>query len=413
LRRTALLLILAIVSTAASAQFSNTIYSDWTDGYSVGIYGRYQLSTNGIGTDLQFSAYQGKFLKRNARENASKRMGKVNRVGLDLDYGIFAKHLPDSAKGIGWFVNVASRTHGHGKFGKDLFDIAMFGNAMFADKTVDLSNIEVAFFTYKQYEAGILKQIKKTNGTWNLGLGLSLLAGNQNLEVSIGQASLYTDADGEYLDGNFSGDIRSASISTGQYFDANGLGFSSSLNVGYEGQKFGISFQASDLGIISWSQHLKHTSLDTTFRFEGVEMDLFASGGNMFSGINLDTIVDGFATVMEGTKYSTTLPGSIRLEGFYKLNETDLRIYAGVQYRMAPAYFPYIFVGTSSPLPKGFFIDGRFAYGGFGSWNLGLELRKRFADVVEVRIGTNNFEGYVLPMVGTSQSAYVSIAGFF
>ncbi|MCF8463435.1 MAG: DUF5723 family protein [Flavobacteriales bacterium] len=413
MRRAALLLLLVIISTVASAQFSHPIYADWTGGYSVGIYGRYQLSTNGIGTDLQFSAYQGKLLSRKQRENASKRMGKVNRVGIDLDYGIFAKHLPDSAKGVGWFVNVASRTHGHGKFTKDLFDLAMFGNAMFAGKTADLSNIEVAFFTYKQYEAGILKQIKKTNGTWNLGLGLSLLAGNQNLQLSIEQASLYTDADGEYLDGNFTGDIRSASISTGQYFDANGLGFSASLNVGYEGKKFGLSFQASDLGVISWSKHLKHTELDTAFRFEGVEMDLFASGGNMFSGIDLDSIVDGFATPMEGTKYSTTLPGSIKLEGFYKLNEKDLRIYAGVQHRFAPAYFPYIFVGTSSPLPKGFFIDGRFTYGGFGSWNLGLELRKRFGNVLEVRLGTNNLEGYVLPMVGTSQSGYVSIAGFF
>ncbi|MCF8465665.1 MAG: DUF5723 family protein [Flavobacteriales bacterium] len=413
MRKAALLLFLAIVSVTASAQFRNPVYADWTGGYSVGIYGRAQLSTNAIGTNLQYAAFGGKFLERKARESASKRMGKVNRAGLDLDYGIFAKHLPDSAKGIGWFVNVASRTHGHGKFSKDLFDFAMFGNAQFAGKTADLSNVKVAFFTYKQYEAGILKQIKKANGTWNLGLGVSLLAGNQNLELSIDNATLYTHPDGEYLDGDFSGEIRSSSMSSGQYFDANGLGFSASLNVGYEGKKFGIAFQADDLGVLSWSQKLKHTKLDSVFRFEGVEMDLFASGGNVFSGVNLDTIVAGFATNMEGTKYSTTLPGRIQLEGFYRLNEKDLRIYAGVQYRIAPAYIPYIFVGTSSPLPKGFFIDGRFAYGGFGSWNLGLELRKRFADVVEVRAGTNNLEGFVLPMVGTSQSLYVSIAGYF
>ena len=40
-------------------------------------------------------------------------------------------------------------------------------------------------------------------------------------------------------------------------------------------------------------------------------------------------------------------------------------------------------------------------------------MRKRFANVLEVRLGTNNLEGYLLPMVGTSQSAYLSLAAFF
>jgi hypothetical protein len=90
-----------------------------------------------------------------------------------------------------------------------------------------------------------------------------------------------------------------------------------------------------------------------------------------------------------------------------------MRLYAGIQYRIASSYVPYGYIGTSSPLPKGFYIDGRFAYGGFGSWHLGLELRKKFANVFEIKLGTNNLEGYVLPMVGTSQSAYVGFAAYF
>jgi hypothetical protein len=95
------------------------------------------------------------------------------------------------------------------------------------------------------------------------------------------------------------------------------------------------------------------------------------------------------------------------------LKKKDVSIYAGLQYRIANGYLPYGYVGARAPLPHGFFIDGRFAYGGYGSWNLGLELRKRFGEVFEVRLGTNNIEGYVLPMFGTSQSAYISLAGYF
>ncbi len=405
--------ILAALSFSVNAQFKNPVYSNWDSGYSVGIHGRYQASSNALTSKFVWDIYKGAFLSRTDREKISNNLNKQNRLGMDLDFGIYAKHLPDSSKGIGWFINIADRTHANATFSKDMFDLAMFGNAMFADKTADLSDIKLSLLTYKQFEIGILKQVQKQKGKLNLALGVSLLTGNRNLSLSINQASLYTEPNGEYLDGEIHGEIRTSSISSAQYFDANGIGFASSLNVGYESDKFGVKLVAEDLGLIVWSKNLQHTILDSTFTFEGVDVDLFSSDGNPFSSINLDTVVDGFISKGQESNYRTIVPGSIRLEGFYALNSKKWRLYAGVQYRVAPSYFPYIYLGTSSPLPKGFFIDGRFAYGGFGSWNVGLEVRKRFAEVIEVRLGTNNLEGYLIPMVGTSQSAYISIAGFF
>lgn len=411
--RSILVIIVVICSlNDAFAQLRHPIYSDWTNGYSVGAYGRYQVGTNAITSNLLFNVYNGNALPRNQRERVSNYLTKKNRVGVDLDYGIFAKHIPDSTKGVGWFLNIADRTHAHGTYSKDLLDLLMFGNAMFAGETADFSNLRLSFLGYKQFEIGIIKQVSTSTGKWNIGFGASLLTGNQNLDVSIEDASLYTDADGEYLDGNISGQMNSSSLSSGQYFDANGLGFSASFAVGYEAEKFGVSLQGDDLGFVSWNQHLKRTEISSTFRFEGVELDLFTSGGG-FDAIDLDSIADDFTTEKEGKQYTSTLAGRIRIEGYYNLNQENWKLYAGVQYRIAPSYFPYIFVGTSSPLPKGFFIDGRFAYGGFGSWHVGLEVKKRFANVFEIRLGTNNLEGYVLPMFGTSQSAYVSFAGFF
>ncbi|MFT5280553.1 MAG: hypothetical protein ACI9P8_002199 [Bacteroidia bacterium] len=408
-----LILFQLFVFFSASAQLRNPIYSDWTSGYSVGAYGRYQLSSNAITSNLVWNVYQGKDLSRKLRENVSRNLIKGNRIGADADYGIFAKHLPDSTTGIGWFVNLADRIHVNAKYPKDLFDVAMFGNASFAGKTADLSNIEFNLLMYKQFEIGILKTVQRDKGKWNIGFGLSLLTGNRNVRLNITEASLYTDPDGEYLDGEIHGEFRSASMGKTQFIAANGLGFSGSFSIGFESDKFGIRLDADDLGFIRWSEKLKHTDLDSVFRFEGVEVNLFSADGNPFSSINLDSVVDGFATVREASAYSVATPGRVRLEGYYSLNSENWRVYAGIQYRIAAGYVPLGYVGTSAPLKKGFFIDGRFAYGGFGSWNLGLEVRKRFANVFEVRLGTNNLEGYLLPMVGTSQSAYASLAGFF
>lgn len=403
----------SLLAVSASAQLRNPIYTNWDAGYAVGTYGRYQASSNALTSNLVWNTYQGKFLERDLREKVSGMHTESNRLGADMDYGLFARHLPDSTKGIGWFVGIADRTHVNGKYPRDLFDVLMFGNAQFAGETIQLAPIQFNFLSYTQVEAGILKTIRKDKGSWNIGFGLSALFGKQNINVVIDKAEMYTDPDGEYLEGSIHGTVRTASISSTQYFDANGMGFSGSLNVGYSTSKWGIKFEADDLGLISWSQNVNQTDLDSTFRFEGADVNLFATDGNAFSSINLDSVVNGFATDVSIDRYITSVPGRMRLEGHYMLNDKKLRLYAGVQYRIAPGYIPYAYIGTDSPLGKGFFIDGRFAYGGFGSWNLGLEVKKRFGEAFEVRIGTNNLEGYVLPMVGTSQSAYLSLAGFF
>lgn len=402
-----------MVWLTASAQFKHPVYSDQNAGYSVGIQGRYRLSSTAMTSNFLWGIYRGRQLSRGLREKVSNHLGPNSKVGADLDYGLYAKHLPDSSKGIGWFVNIADRTHANAKFPKDLFDLVMFGNAMFAGKTAELSGIEMNLLTYKQFEAGIIKTVATENGKWNLGLGLSFLAGNRNLRIKVDKAYMFTDVDGEYLEGEIHGNVRMSSLKSSTYFDANGLGFSGSLNVSYRTEKFGIGLQIVDLGFLTWSKQLRHIELDSVFFFEGINVNLFSANGDPFSSIDLDSVVGGFATEKDGSKYSTILPTSFDLEGSYMLNAEKWKLYVGVQYRIAPAYVPFVYVGTGSPLPKGFYIDGRLAYGGFGSWHIGLEVRKKFSDLIEIRLGTNNLEGYVLPMFGTSQSAYLQIAAFF
>lgn len=401
------------IGVSVQAQFRHPVFNDTLSGYSIGVYGRYQLSSNAISSELVWQAYQGKTMDRKKREAASKRLRKSNGVGADLDYGIFARHLPDSSKGLGWYLNIADRTHANAKFTKDLFDLAMFGNAQFAGATANLAELQFNLITYKQFEVGLLKTVKKSKGKWQIGFGLGLLTGNRHLRLTIDRAELFTDADGEYLEGEIHGKVMSSSLASSQFIDANGLGMSGALTVVYEADKFGIRLDADDLGFIKWSQQLKHTEFDSTFYFEGIDVNLLGTGGESFTAINLDSVVDRFVQQREASAYTIATPGRIRLEGFYKLKENGLRLYAGVQHRFANGYVPYGYLGTSSPLKKGLFIDGRFAYGGFGSWHLGLELRKRFKQTFEIRIGTNNLEGYLLPMVGTSQSAYISLAGYF
>lgn len=396
---------------ALRAQFMHEVYDDATPGYAVGVFGRYQMASNALSASMLDAIYTGSELTRDMREGSSGRLSTSNRVGLDGDYGLFVRHLPDSAKGVGWFIRIADRYHAHANLSDDLLNVAMFGNARFADRTAMLGPLDFTYLQYKQYEVGILKQWQRPDTRWTFGIGLSLLTGNQTAVADIGTGTLYTHPDGEYLDVEVYGTLRTSSIASTQFFAANGWGFSASAHVGMQGKRFGWLLQLDDLGMISWGQRLRHHDIDTVARFEGPDIDLFAT--DPFSSVNFDTIASRVVTSRNGDRFNTTVPGSVRLEGSYALNDRAWKLYLGVHHRFARGYFPLIYVGTSAPLPKQFFIDGRFAWGGFGSWNIGLELRKKFGKYVALRLGTYNLEGYLMPPVATGQSAYVGITGYF
>lgn len=395
----------------ASAQFMHEVYDDTTRGYATGVFGRYQIASNAISAAMLNAVFTGRDLSREMRDGTSARLGDKNRIGLDGDFGLFVRHLPDTAKGLGWFIRIADRYHADVSMTQDLLNLAMFGNRQFAGEAANLGPINFNYLQYKQYELGILKMWDRPKSQLFFGFGLSLLTGNQSAVADIPEATLYTHPDGEYLDAEVHGTLKTSSIASAQYFAANGWGFSASAHLGMTGDRFGWTIQLDDLGLLSWSQRLRHHDMDTVARFQGVDIDLFSTAP--FASANLDTIAARVITSRDGDSFITPLPGSVRIEGYYGLNDKGWKLYLGVHQRFASDYFPLIYLGTSAPLPKQFFIDGRFAYGGYGSWNIGLELRKKFGNHVAVRLGSFNLEGYLMPSAATGQSAYLGITGYF
>jgi hypothetical protein len=392
-------------------QFMHEMYDDTTSGWAIGAFGRFQMASNAMSASMLNAIYTGSYLSREMREGVSGRLNDRNRIGLDGDYGLYVRNLPDSAKKVGWFVRIADRYHAHGVLSRDLLNLAMFGNKQFGGQTADMDGIRFNYLNYKQYEIGLLKRWNRPNAQWHFGVGLSLLTGNESAAFLLDEADLYTDAAGEYLDLEVHGTLRTSSIGSSQFFTANGLGFSGSLHLGMTSGRWGWRFQADDLGLISWSQRLRHHDIDTMARFEGPDIDLFSD--NPFASVNFDTIAAQVVTSRDGDRFVMAVPGSLRLEADYDLNGKGWRMYLGVHHRFAAGYFPLVYVGTRATLPKQFYIDGRFAWGGFGSWNVGLEIRKKFGQHVSVRLGTFNLEGLLLPGVATGQSAYVGLTGYF
>lgn len=395
------------------AQQLDPFLSGSESGHSIGLYGNAQAASNSLSVKFTRDIYTGQFLDRDLRQKQSDAIASNGIVGGQLNYGLYYRHLPDSVTaGWGWGVTLGATLHANAKFSKDAYDLAMFGNAQFADATAEMLGLAFNLYDYKKFGAAVIKDFSLKTGHFRVALGMNFLLAQKHASASFDEASLFTQEYGEYLDLSLNGIAQSNGMSDGRYFASNGYGVSADLLLQLVRPKHTFSFELADMGAVFMSSAGKKVSLDTTSRFEGLELDLFSTDSEPFSSLSPDSLTALFGIKNDSGTYSATLPFSIHARTEHELVDGKYIVFGGIKYRFAP-YFPLIYVGTTFNLPKKFSVQPAFAWGGYGSWNIGLEIGKRFADVASIKIGTNNLEGLIVPAVATGQGGYISMEFHF
>ncbi|MFT4525103.1 MAG: hypothetical protein ACI9FU_001910 [Granulosicoccus sp.] len=397
----------------ASAQQLSPFLSGSVSGHTIGLYGNAQAASNALSVKFTRDIYTGQFLERELRQKQSVAVGSSGIVGGQLNYGLYYRHLPDSVtSGWGWGINAGATLHANAKFTKDAYDLAMFGNAQFADKTADMSGLTFNFYDYKKFGAAVIKDFSLNTGHFRVALGVNFLLAQKHASARFDKASLFTQEFGEYLDLSLDGTVQSNGMSDGRYFGSNGYGVSADLLLQLVRRKHTLSLELADMGAVFMSNAGKEISLDTMSRFEGLELDLFSTNSEPFSGLSPDSLTSLFGMKNDSGAYSATLPFSIHARTEHKLANGKYIVFGGIKYRFAP-FFPLIYVGATFSLPKKFTVQPAFAWGGYGSWNVGLEIGKRFANVASIKIGTNNLEGLIVPAIATGQGGYLTMEFHF
>lgn len=396
--------LLCLLSVHATAQWRNPAFQDIRGGHEIGVYAQAGLMTSSIDYSLLTDFYTGQTLDRNQREAISRKSSGLQRGGLDLDYGLFYRHMKDSAK-LGWSIMVAERYHGHMAYTGDLFTLAFLGNGSLGGKTADLSGSEGLFMRFKQIQAGL---IVRPNGKMTLAIGGGLMWGHQLAAVNIESGSLYTQPEGEYIDLGAKGSVMYNTPGASPYFNSAGFGAGFDVMFNYRHKRLSVTFEARDMGFISWNASTVTQGLDTALTYSGINIDLFGSSGDPLSNISADSLINDLTSDRKQESSMMVLPTSLMIEVEHGISKKDVRLYGGIMYRFIP-YFPYMYVGTRAGLGKGFGIDGRFAYGGSGSWNIGLGLSKDFGKIVTIRALTYNLEGVFTLGTGTSYALSVIV----
>ncbi len=190
------------------------------------------------------------------------------------------------------------------------------------------------------------------------------------------QADLFTADDGTFLDFNIALELDQTDTAHRGYFAQNGVGISTDLFYEMPYTSFNrpgnIRIDVRDLGFIGWSGNSMHYSADSSYRYEGVEVnDLFDLDSNT---INIDNVIDKNTNFRRG-KYTSWIPGSIdiRTKSFYG---KQLVFEKGITWRFNSNAKMYYYAKIHFLLGRSKSVDIAYllGYGGYGRFNSGLDL---------------------------------------
>jgi hypothetical protein len=294
---------------------------------------------------------------------------------------------------------------------RDGFEVLFYGNKRFEDKTADLSNIHFENLMYNQYSIGI----SKSDGHFFGGVNLSFLQGFNDQQLTNTKGSIYTAPYGEYLDLAYNLSFNQANNGAAKFFDLDGRGFSADLQVGYQTEKFRISFTATDLGTITWNRKATNYVGDTAFRYNGIVInDLTNLAGSGLSGLKLDSVFGVLGPKKTNKTYGTNLPTTFQItySQLFKLKKNSMILSAAINTRLLNNYYVYGYVKTSFLLNHDWTTSVSAGAGGYSLFNLGMDVGKRWRNL-DFIIGSNNLIGSILPMYFPGSSAYFRVAAHF
>jgi len=154
-------------------------------------------------------------------------------------------------------------------FNKDLLKLVLNGNFEYQDQTLNFNQTHIRANRYQKYNL----QYEVNLDQKSLLFGLSYLKGNHSINVNINDGSLYTAEYGEYLDVNYDISGFITDTSNISFFNNNGNGLALDLGLKFDFKEYKVNLYLEDLGFIQWNRNSIYVAADSTFTYNGLEID--------------------------------------------------------------------------------------------------------------------------------------------
>jgi hypothetical protein len=338
----------------------------------------------------------GGYIDTNLKNEISNDLSEENRIGAEVSYGINYRNYKSHLLGKpewGWYTSLEDISNYYAVFSKNAFDLVFFGNSRFSGDTVQLADLRGEALHYQKFTFG---GFHKNN---NSSIGISLLKGQSYGGLNISNADLYTAPLGEELSLNLNGNYKQSDTLHNGRDAFNGWGISTDmvfyLNTGKNRNvKFQNAFRISiqNLGFIKWNEKSLETQLDSTYNFNGFEVnDLFDSSSYDFAdrakdSLKIDPVNKSFTTILPFTFSFAKIADPYskdKLQGIY-----------GARMRAFCQYKPLFFVGLFYKPVEKLNMNVYASVGGYGGFKLGYSLNFSIIKNMNLSLACTNLTGW-------------------
>lgn len=364
--RKGLLFILLISIQLHAQQMLPTFYDTTAHNQILLVEGNAFHHASAIKNEITNKFLFGGFISDELKAPSSEKQEAFNRIGGELSGAITYYHkLQNNDQGVGFYVRGGTDMLFASDYAASVFNLAMYGNAPYDGKTMNLSNTQGLFINTSKLGGGIYNPINKNS------IGLNLVAVNDYMRLNIGNSSIYTSLENDQLDIEASAYFQK--VASPAFFQGLGasLDFDYHLPIKEGGYIDGfIKITGRNLGAVRLHK-LNEIRLEGTASFNGFQFSDFndlAENENFY-----DRLEDSLSVSNRTNGKWVALPGFVQVGKIVDhTGDQKLQPFFGARMYASFGYLPLVYFGGHYRATETIAFGGQISYGGFGDFRMGM-----------------------------------------
>lgn len=292
-------------------------------------------------------------------------MDGQNQFGGWARAGMKYRAISDSvsfSKPTSLFLEFGSENYGYVSFPKDAFYLSFIGNADRLGDQMVLSHTKAQSMTYQFAGLGIQNE---ETGSY---LSFNLINVQKYFSAQSDEFTLFTGEDAAVINLEYDAEVVSHDSLRGGFLSNSGAGFT--LNGRYnlkvaEGNDL-FSIEVRNAGIASLNPRTNFITADSTFYFDGINIDQLFSSDNPLNTITLE---DSLSIVRDQKSRTVAMPLEINSTYYHRINKKD-HIAASFRKRFFSEYRPELGFSYFHNETKVIGYQIGCSYGGYGGLRL-------------------------------------------
>jgi hypothetical protein len=321
----------------------------------------------------------------------------ANVVFRDFNTVLFKKK-PRYGYQIGYGYHILAG----GSYGKDVFELAFYGNAGSPERKFDLDNLQFNYQSFHKLSFGFFDKKSKSS------LTLSYIHGTNYMDFSMFDGSIRASDTTSNLVLVLDGHFHQSNAKKG-FFAPNGWGLALDAEFilpmkWFKDKKAFFQIKVENLGFIRWNEQSTVYQKDTVYSFNGFEIDNISNIGSLTG--DGQSIADTLNIKAENKRITSWLPASFTFAKIYDThNSAKFQSIFGIQVLTQGGFRPIGYAGVVYKPVKWFYTGIHLMYGGFGQFRGGLQLNFRAKEKYSFHLSTNDIIGLV-SSIGTGRSLH-------